>query len=638
VSDRKRYTEAVQHQYHLAAASAFILFLATRLPAADTGWSVYGGNPGGTRYSSLKQITPGNVTKLKVVWTYHTGALQPETSLNNKAAFEATPILVDGILYLSTPYNQVIALDPGTGEEKWKFDPQVSRLHGYSEVTNRGVAAWTDSKTAAGAACHLRIFEGTIDARLLAIDGRTGKLCADFGHAGQIDLTQGVDLQKRFLGNYEVTSAPTVVGDVVITGSSIGDNVAVNLERGVVRGYDVRSGQLLWTWDPIPWAERQKVRTGAANAWSTIAADPQRGLIFVPTGSASPDYYGGERPGDNRWANSVVALKASTGEFVWGFQVVHHDLWDFDVASEPTLIEFRGKPAVAVTTKMGNLFVLDRETGKPLVPVEERAVPKSNIPGEDAAPSQPIPAWSPMVPQRLTAADAWGPTPEMRIWCEDKIASFRNEGLFTPPSFQGSISFPGNVGGVNWGGAAFDPERNILLANTNRVAAVAKLIPREDLPAARRNPDEMAWGGEFGTQLGTPYGLHRDWLVSPSQMPCNAPPWGALVAFDLDTGKLRWETPLGSMGAGEPAGSISLGGPIATAGGVIFTAAALDPHLHAFDSATGKEIWTVELPASAQATPMTYEWHGKQYLVICAGGHGKMKSKMGDSVVAFRLE
>jgi quinoprotein glucose dehydrogenase len=447
-----------------------------------------------------------------------------------------------------------------------------------------------------------------------------------------------VDFRKSYRGDYEVTSAPTVVGDVVITGSSIGDNSAVSTERGVVRGYETRTGKLLWTWDPIPWADRQKVRTGAANAWSTIAADEKRGLVFIPTGSASPDYYGGERPGDNRWANSVVALKASTGEFVWGFQVVHHDLWDFDVASEPTLIQFRGKAAVAVTTKIGNVFVLDRETGKPLVTVEERAVPKSDIPGEDAAPSQPIPAWSAMVPQKLTAADAWGPTPEMRKWCQEKIESYRNDGLFTPPTLKGTISFPGNIGGVNWGSAAWDPVRNILIANTNRVAAVAKLIPREDLAAARQKPDEMAWGGEFAPQRGTPYGMHRDWLISPSKMPCNPPPWGALVAFDLQTGKLRWEAPLGSMDPGAPPGSISFGGPMATAGGLIFTAAALDPHLHAFDADTGKEVWTVELPASAQSTPMTYQWQAKQYIVICAGGHGKMKSKMGDSVVAFRLE
>ncbi len=608
--------------------------------AAEDSWSVYGGDAGGTRYSRLKQITRENVAKLQPVWTYHTGALKPETGLNQKAAFEATPVLVEGTLYLSTPFNQVIALDPATGAEKWTYDPKVHRSDDYSEVSSRGVAAWADSKAADGEPCKLRIFEGTIDARLIALDGKTGKPCQGFGTDGVVELTRGVFYAPEFRGNYQVTSAPAIVGDLVITGSSIGDNGAVDMPRGIVRAFDARTGALRWTWDPIPWAEKQLVRTGAANAWSTLAADPARDLVFIPTGSASPDYYGGARPGDNKWANSVVALKASTGAFVWGFQVVHHDLWDFDVASQPSLIEFRGKPAVAVTTKIGNVFVLDRVTGKPLNTVEERAVPKSDIAGEDASVSQPIPEWSAMVPQKLTAADAWGATTEIRDWCRKKIESLRNDGLFTPPSVGGSISFPGNIGGVNWGSAAWDPVRNLLIANTNRVAAVARVIPREDMQSAmdHRKQTETVWGGEFARQRGTPYGMHREWLVAPNGQPCNAPPWGALVAFDLNTGKLRWESPLGSMRNGWPTGSITLGGPMATAGGLIFTAATIDPHFRAFDSDTGKELWSVELPASAQSTPMTYEWNGKQYIVICAGGHGKMKSKMGDSVVAFALE
>jgi quinoprotein glucose dehydrogenase len=608
--------------------------------AADSGWSVYGGDAGGTRYSSLKQVTRENVARLRTVWTYHTLALQPETARNEKAAFEATPILVEGTLYLSTPFNQVIALDPATGAKKWTYDPEVDRSHDYSEISSRGVAHWIDSKAADDAPCKFRIYEGTIDARLIALDGRTGRLCNDFASHGVADLTRGVGYGPEFRGDYQVTSAPTVVGDLVITGSSIGDNGAVDMPRGRVRAFDARTGALRWTWDPIPWAEKQQVRTGAANAWSTFAADPARDMVFVPTGSASPDYYGGARPGDNRWANSVVALKASTGAFLWGFQVAHHDLWDYDVASQPALIEFRGRPAVAVTTKIGNVFVLDRVTGKPLTTVEERPAPRSDVPGEEAAPSQPIPSWSAMVPQRLSAADAWGSTPEAREWCRQRIESLRNDGLFTPPSFRGSLSFPGNLGGVNWGSAAWDPVRNLLIANTNRVAAIMKLIQREDLPSAIRNRKEAetAWGGEFALQRGTPYGMHREWLVAPNGQPCNAPPWGALVAFDLGTGKLRWESALGIMAGGWPAGSISLGGPMATAGGLIFTAAALDPHLRAFDSDSGKELWSAELSAGAQSTPMTYEWQGKQYIVICAGGHGKMKSKMGDAVVAFALE
>jgi quinoprotein glucose dehydrogenase len=304
--------------------------------------------------------------------------------------------------------------------------------------------------------------------------------------------------------------------------------------------------------------------------------------------------------------------------------VVHHDLWDYDVASQPTLIEYHGKPAVAVTTKIGNVFVLDRATGKPLHTVEERAVPKSDVAGEDASASQPIPTWSPMVPQKLVIPDS----PDA-AWCRDKVATLRNDGLFTPPSYKGTISFPGNIGGVNWGSAAWDPVRNLLLANTNRLAAVMTLIPREQAMAALEHPDEMAWRGEFARQRGTPYWMHRDWLVAPSGKPCNGDPVGALVAFDLNTGKLRWEAPLSS---------VNIGGPMSTAGGLVFTAATLDPNLHAFNSDNGAELWKAELPASAQSTPMTYEWHGKQYVVICAGGHGKMRSKMGDAVVAFRLE
>ncbi|HWC99007.1 MAG TPA: pyrroloquinoline quinone-dependent dehydrogenase [Candidatus Sulfopaludibacter sp.] len=601
------------------------------LAAADGGWTAYGHDLGGTRYSPLKQIDAHNVSKLKVAWTYHTGALAPATDLNNKAAFEATPILIEGVLYLTTPFNRVIALDPATGAEKWTYDPEVSRAVDYSEVSSRGVAAWIESKPLSSrAVCRVRLFEGTLDARLLAIDARTGKLCQDFGTAGTVDLKS--DVGYRECCGYEVTSAPVVVGDLVITGSSIADNGAVAMERGVVRAYDVRTGKLRWTWDPIPWSNKQKTRTGAANAWSTLSADPAHDLVFVPTGSASPDYYGGERPGDNAHANSVVALKASTGALVWSFQVVHHDLWDYDVASQPALIRFGGKDAVAVTTKMGNVFVLDRLTGKPLMQVDERPVPKSDIPGEMASATQPFPAWSPMVPQSLTADTVWGPTPEAQAWCRERIRRLRNEGMFTPPSLQGTLVVPGNVGGVNWGSASWDPERQLLFAITDRLPAMVKLIPRAEMDSMLADREKNRMTGEFAPQRGTPYGMYREFLISPAGAPCSAPPWAALVAFDLRTGKLRWESAVGK--------TISLGGPISTGGGLAFAGASLEPFLRAYNTDTGEEVWKAELPASAQSTPMTYEWQGKQYVVVCAGGHGKAKdfgSKMGDSVVAFRL-
>jgi quinoprotein glucose dehydrogenase len=397
--------------------------------------------------------------------------------------------------------------------------------------------------SASGAACRLRIFLGTLDARLVALDGETGTPCGGFGVNGQVDLTRGVDL--RDLGQYQVTSAPAIARDLVIVGSSIGDNRAVDVERGIVRAFDARSGTLRWSWDPIPWASHTTPRTGAGNAWSTLSVDAERGLVFVPTGSPSPDHYGGVRKGDNRWANSVVALRAATGELVWGFQVVHHDLWDYDVASQPTLFAWKdGTPAIAITTKMGRVFVLDRRTGTPLVPIEERAVPTSDIPGEDASPTQPFSGIS-LVPDRLTASDAWGATPDDLKWCRERIAASRSEGIFTPPSFQGTVVFPGFVGGVNWGSSAYDPERRLLFMNTNRLAFVLRLIPRDKLAAEfAQLPQSGAVRGELSPQIGTPYGMHRAPLLAPAAcpaMPRRGARWSRSISSPATSGGTsRW--------------------------------------------------------------------------------------------------
>ena len=614
----------------MIAIAIAIFVLSGSLLAQDGSWASYGADAGGTRYSALKQINPANIAKLKIAWTYHTGALESAGKLKESATFEATPILVDGTLYLTTPFDQVIALNPETGAELWKYDPGVDRLRNYSEVTSRGVSAWHDPKGVA------RLFLGTIDARLIALDAKTGKPCGDFGDAGWVDLTHDVELRDR--GDYQVTSPPAIVKDLVIVGSSIGDNRAADVERGIVRAFDARTGKLRWTWDPIPWATHNSPRTGAGNAWSALSADPERDLVFVPTGSASPDFYAGQRPGDNKWANSVVALKASTGELVWGFQVVHHDIWDYDVASQPSLFTFKDKTAaVAVTTKIGHLFLLDRLSGKPLFPVEEQPVPKSDVPGEEASATQPFPSTDAMVPQTLTPDDAWGVTAEDKDWCRDKIASYRSEGVFTPPSLKGTIAFPGNIGGVNWGSAAIDPARGMLVANTNRVPFVIRLIPRDRLSAEYAEGRKNRVRGEFARQTGTPYGMYREPMLAHSGLPCNAPPWGTVSAMSLSTGKKLWETPLGSMVPNQNLGSLNLGGPIVTAGGLVFDGSAMDTYLRAFDIESGKEIWKAELPASAQATPMTYSIHGKQYVVICAGGHGKLGTKQGDAVVAFAL-
>jgi len=621
---------------------------------ADSSWPAYGHDPGGSRYSPLAEINRENINNLKVAWTYRTGAIDVKAASARKAAFEATPILADGMLYLTTPYSRVISLDPATGAERWTFDPQVKLDRGYSEVTSRGVATWPapdDQRKATR-----RIFVGTLDARLIALDATTGKPCADFGENGQIDLTRDVRMGDR--GNYQITSPPAVIKDKVIVGSSIGDNRGVELERGVVRAYDTRDGKLLWSWDPIPknpndtarktWDGESANRTGAANAWSLISTDAELGMVFVPTSSPSPDFYGGERKGDNLYANSVVALRANTGAVVWSFQVVHHDLWDYDVASQPMLISLKRNgrvvPAVAIGTKMGMVFVLDRLTGKPIFPVEERPVPQTTVKGEQTSATQPFPTLPrPLVPHRLKAEDAWGLTDKDRDACREKIASLRSEGIYTPPSLEGTVAIPGNAGGMNWSGMSFDPVRQLLITNTNNVPFMVKLIPRAEYDSMRETGAVNRLKGEFGPQTGAPFAMYREPLMSPSGTPCVAPPWGKLTAVDLNTGEMRWEAPLGRIPQlalfpkSSEFGSINFGGSIVTASGLVFIAAAMDDRLRAFDIETGKVTWEGQLPASAQAAPMTYSVNGKQFVVICAGGHGKLGTKTGDHVVAFTL-
>lgn len=509
--------------------------LALLLVSSDVDWTAYGRDAGGTRYSPLAQVTRQNVSQLKPAWEYHTGALNSKSDLNEKAAFEATPILVDGTLYLATPFNQVIALDPVTGKERWKFDPDIDRTHRYSEVTSRGVSTWLDATRKKGDPCHRRIVFGTIDARLIAVDAATGKVCDGFG---EIDLTQGVGLKSK--GDYQVTSPPAIVGDLVITGSSIGDGRRADSERGIVRAFHARTGKLVWSFDPLPASLKN---AGAANAWSALAADPERDMVFVPTGSASPDFYGGERPGNNGYANSVVAIKASTGQVLWAFQVVHHDLWDYDVASQPALVMWKSIPAVAVTTKIGHFFVLDRMTGKSLLPIEERAVPQSKIPGEQTSPTQPFPKYDVLAPQKFTADDAWGLTPADKAWCKSRLEGLDWRGLFTPPSFEGTIIFPGNVGGVNWGSSAYEPERGYLIVASDRLSTIVKLIPRDKLGDEVKIANQNRFNVEVGPQRGTPYAMMREHLRASSGLPCNPPPFSELIAVDLATGMKKWSVP-----------------------------------------------------------------------------------------------
>jgi len=615
--------------------------------AAAQGWPDYGGDPGGMRYSAARQITRDNVGKLTLAWTYHTGEAARRGAAFQHSSFEGTPVLADGKLVLCTPFDRVVALDPATGREIWVFDPALpADFRPGNGFVCRGIAIWRDPVAAANSACATRVFLGTNDSRLIALDLATGRRCTGFGKDGEVALPP--DIAPRYPGELQIDSAPVLVNDTLIVGSAVDDMSRERAPSGTVHAFDARSGAPRWSFDPVPrragdpvaasWSDASYLRNAGGGAWAPISVDAARDLVFLPTAGPTASFYGGGRPGNDLYTSSVVALRGATGAVVWHFQTTHHDIWDEDVAAQPSLVTIhrdgRAIDAVVVATKTGFVFVLDRDTGKPLFPVEERKFPASDVPGEVTSPTQPVPlAPPPLIPQRLTPDDAWGLFYFDKLACRHRLEALDTRGLYTPPSLKGTVLFPFSGGGANWGGGAVDPARGLFVINMMRLAHAVRLVPRADEAAARAASPKV----EIGAALGTPYAAKRELLTSPLGIPCNAPPWSVLSAVDLNAGKIRWQVPLGSMALGFIHGVPGIGGPIVTAGGLVFIGATMDHRLHAFDIDTGKELWQAKLPYGGQATPMTYVAGGRQFVVIAAGGQFRMDTPLGDAVVAYAL-
>jgi membrane-bound PQQ-dependent dehydrogenase (glucose/quinate/shikimate family) len=607
------------------------------------GWDHWGNDAGGQRHSPLTQITPDNVGRLHVAWTYRIGAVGDQSPAPTPAAeasrmlaegmapegmkypaLESTPILVENRLYLCSSRNKVVALDPETGREIWAHDPQVD-MRGLHLLNCRGVTYYLDAQAAEGAACRGRIITGTLDGRLIELDAATGEPCKGFGRDGALDLRAGLGRNRP--GDYAISSPPVVVGDVVIVGGRIEDSFRTDMPAGVIRAFDVRTGEFAWAWNPLPPGTTdadsgdpsEPYVRATPNAWSVFSVDSERGLVYVPTGNVQVDLYGGDRGGAGHpergrdyYSSSVVALEAATGHVVWHFQTVHHDIWDYDVPSQPVLFELPQAdgtkvPALVQGTKRGELFLLDRRTGAPLAEVREQAVPQGAVPGDWTAKTQPFSVGMPQFRGAdLTETDMWGLTPLDQLWCRIEFRKLRYEGHFTPPTLTGTLQYPGNAGGFNWGSVAIDEDNLLMVVNPLVMSNRLQLYPRDQIPE----------GVRVSAQAGTPYAMTTRPFMSPLFVPCQKPPYGTLGVVDLKTRTIVWNKPVGTTNESGPFGigirlSLPMGvpqsaGTLVTKGGLIFIGGTMDRYFRAFDLHTGEELWHDYLPATAQATPMSY--------------------------------
>jgi len=628
-------------------------------------WSTYRGNDGASAYTPLNQINASNVDKLEQVWRFRTGDSNNLAAHMDRTSTQVTPILLPpeagGHLAFCTPFNRIIALDPETGKQRWDYDPKIN-LAGTRPVRCRAVTFWQHPDPVKRQQfCQQRLLVATHDRRLIAVDSITGKLCTEFGEQGEValyDSSQGY--QPDFVNN---SSPAVIVGDVIVVGSAIIDFALSHAPQGSVQAYSVYDGNKLWQFDPIPKTNDQPAAktwpinstttpqqiAGGGNAWAPLSVDQERDLVFIPTGAASPDFYGGHRRGDNLYTNSVVALKGKTGEVVWYQQLVHHDLWDYDTPAAPVLVDIdhqgKKKAVVIQVTKQGLVFTFDRDTGEPIFAVEERPVPQSKIPGEYTSATQPFPVKPrPLVKTDLDPErDAFGFLGFDKIACKKRLQGLYSEGIFTPLGLDKSFMFPGSLGGANWGGAAYWPDKNILVVNINTAPFEGRLIKT----GSETGGDHIvAHGKEMRvTMQGSPYIIATDTVTSPLGAPCTKPPWGKLVGIDMSKGEVLWQVPLGSIHDLAPVslpfdmdyGTPNLGGAMATGGGLSFIAATMDKRFRAFDSLSGKTLWTTKLPIDAATVPMSYQINGKQYVVIAAGGHKMFARGTGDYILAYAL-